>query len=227
VGSNIEEDGKVGCTVMVSMEFFTSFLLAPFIVLQAQYEGNLMKQWSTYAGSAKVVFQPSHWMDTRIAIKYLDWLQELYPGKKIGLIWDHAGPHNCEQVKQHAERIGIVLEYINKGMTSVQQPCDLYANQQIKQIIKDLYTEYRLSLNLQEQLKVKVPRELFVTWVEKALHQVHLAQLRNMAIRRTFEKCGLDPFDDEKLQLAKHLESLGSEALYNALIQGQSALEIN
>ena len=45
VGSNIEEDEKAGCTVMVSMEFFTSTLLCPFIVLEAKTEGCLARGW--------------------------------------------------------------------------------------------------------------------------------------------------------------------------------------
>jgi DDE superfamily endonuclease len=196
------------------------------MVLEANYEGRLMKQWEQYRGPAKVVFQPSHWMDSRIAIKYLDWLVAMYPHKKIGLLWDYAGAHVSENVLQHAKDNGIIVDFINKGMTSVQQPCDLYANQQIKQLIKEKYYEYRMTLSFEEQTKVKVPRELFVTWVEYALQQVHQSQLRNSAIRKTFEKCGLDPYDEEKVLFAKHLESLANESLYNALIQGQSAAEL-
>ena len=44
VGSNIEEDEKAGCTVMVSMEFFTSTLLGPFIVLEAKPECRLARE---------------------------------------------------------------------------------------------------------------------------------------------------------------------------------------
>ena len=64
-------------------------------------------------------------MDRHIAKKYLQWLKDLYPKKKIGLIWDHAGPHICEEVLEFAKELGITIEFINKGMTSVQQPCDL------------------------------------------------------------------------------------------------------
>ena len=88
-----------------------------------------MKNWSSYAGPAKVVFQPNHWIDTLIAKKYLDWVKSLYPEKTIGLVWDHAGPHISAEVVQYAESLGIIIEYINKGMTSVQQPCDLYMHQ--------------------------------------------------------------------------------------------------
>jgi hypothetical protein len=74
VGSNIEEDTKVGCTLMVGMECFPSTLLDPFVVMMAKHEGTLMKNWSSYAEPAKVVFQPNYWMDALIAKKYLDWV---------------------------------------------------------------------------------------------------------------------------------------------------------
>ena len=97
---------------MVSLGCFSSYLLDPFLVLTAKREGRLMKEWSTYDGPAKVVFQPSHWMDTIIAKKYLDWLREKYPGEKIGLVWDHAGPHISQEVVAYAHHLGIVIEYI-------------------------------------------------------------------------------------------------------------------
>jgi len=122
------------------------------------------------------VVESNHWMDSTIAVKYLDWLKCLYPNKKIGLIWDHAGPHICQGVIQHAETLGIVVAFINKGMTSVQQPCDLFANQQIKSIIKEQYYTFRMTLDFASQSKVKVPMEMFVTWVEKAVDAVDKKQ---------------------------------------------------
>ena len=114
------------------------------------------------------VVESNHLMDSTIAVKYLDWLKCLYPNKKIGLKWDHAGPHICQGVIQHAETLGIVV--------SVQQPCDLFANQQIKSIIKEQYYTFRMTLDFASQSKVKVPREMFVSWVEKAVDAVDKKQ---------------------------------------------------
>jgi hypothetical protein len=70
-------------------------------------------------------------------------------------------------------------------MASIQQPCDLFANQQIKQIIKGKNYEYHMSLKFHEQTKVKVPYELFALWVESTLDYVHKSQLiKNMGISK-------------------------------------------
>lgn len=44
VGSNIEEDEAVGCTLMVSMECFSSTILDPFIVMTA----SMMEIWQIW-----------------------------------------------------------------------------------------------------------------------------------------------------------------------------------
>ena len=129
-------------------------------------------------------------------------------------------------VMQYAESLGVIIEYINKRVKSVQQPCDLYATQQLKTILKDAYYEFRRTLDLSEQTKVKVPREIFVTWVECAFKQVHNAQRLRMDIRKIFQKCGLDPFDEDRTLFDKHLESLGQEALYKALTEAQRKVDL-
>jgi hypothetical protein len=62
-------------------------------------------------------------------------------------------------------------------------------------------------------------------WVEMAIDNVDKKQRSKMEIRRTFQKCGLDPSDPQQELFAGHLQSLSNEVLYNALIQGNTALK--
>ena len=102
--STIEEDKKTGVTVMASMEFFHQpYWTHLLIVLEAKTEGRLAKQWEKYAGPAKAVVQPSHWINKHVARKYLQRLKALYPRKKIGLIWDHSGPHILCKFTMHSD----------------------------------------------------------------------------------------------------------------------------
>jgi hypothetical protein len=166
-------------------------------------------------------------MDALTARKCLDWLFALYPEKKIGVVWDYAGAHIDAGVRAHAESLGIVLEYINKGMTSVQQPCDLWANQPFKSFIKNKkYYEFRLSLNLSCQRKVQVPRELFVNWVEEGIVHLVNSQRLTREVAKTFSKCGLDPYDEEKVSFKQHLEKLANIDLYQSLLDRQTAVEL-
>ena len=81
-------------------------------------------------------------------------------------------------------------------------------------------------LKFDEQTKVKVPWDLFVHWVEKALSEVNQKQRLKQEIRKMFSKCGLDPYDDDKLLFAHHIESLGMEALYKALTDAQTSAQL-
>ena len=76
--------------------------------------------------------------------------------------------------------------------------------------------ELMLSMEIKME---KLPHEVFVSFVERALAQVDNAQ----RLKRTFQKCGLDPYDEDKLLFAQHLESLSKEALYKSLIEAQKS----
>ncbi|KAI9985285.1 hypothetical protein PInf_004611 [Phytophthora infestans] len=90
-GSNVASDAKKGCTVMVSAEI-------------------RFATWRDEGGDASVHFQPSHWMDTPTAKKYADFLVSLYTGQKIGLIWDAASAHICQEMIDYLSEKGIMYE---------------------------------------------------------------------------------------------------------------------
>ena len=81
-------------------------------------------------------------------------------------------------------------------------------------------------MNFEEHTKVKMPRELFVSSVEAAIDEVHKAQRLNMDIRRVFQKCGLDPYNNENMLFENHLELLPKEAMYHALTKHQKILNL-
>lgn len=72
---------------------------------------------------------------------------------------------------------------------------------------------------------MKVPRDLIVNWVENALSEVIQKQRLKQEIRKMFSKCGLDPYDENKLLFAHHLESLGMEAV-QALTDAQTSAQL-
>jgi hypothetical protein len=225
IGSSNATDEKKGCTVAVSMEFFSSSLLPPFVVLDGAYEGRLKKQWDNHQG-ALVTFQPNHWMDNVIAKQYLQWVKDLHPGKRIGIVWDKAGAHKSEQVLAFAKELGIVVDFISAGLTSIIQPCDICCNKKLKGLIRRSYYQHKSFLRLETGQKVRVDREHLVAWIEQAVSDVDSDQKRSRKIAATFRKCGLDPFDMDKADFASHLESLGDTAIYNALIQCQRAEQL-
>ena len=226
VGSTNETNAKQGLTGTLGMEVFSSTVLPLFTVLDGATDGRLSKQWEKYAGPAKVCFQKNHWMDKVLAKKYLSWLKELYPGKKIGLSWDKAAAHISEEVLEHAKQLGIVIELLYAGMTSILQLCDIWLNKAFKKYIQEKYYEFKHWLGVATGQKIKVPREQIISWIEQAVVHLNNKQKQTRKVARIFAKCGLDIYDFEKNAFASHLETLSEDSIYNALIQNQKAYDL-
>lgn len=90
-----------------------------------------------------VTFQKKHWFDEDITIQWFDWvLDVLFPGKKVGISMDMAPAHRsgrvAEHIKKREDEGHLVCLFIDGGLTSVLQVCDLAANKEIKSLIKKL-----------------------------------------------------------------------------------------
>jgi len=83
-----------------------------------------------------------------------------------------------------------------------------------------------MTLDLDVQSKVKVPRETFVHWVEAAFKKFQDGQRMKIDIRRVFQHCGLDPYNDDPKPFEDHLASLQQEAIYQALTESQKAVNL-
>ena len=102
---------------------------------------------------ATIAFQKKHWFDTDITIRWLKWLKDQFPGKKIGLIWDHAPAHTNGVVDQFLRDASSWLktELIPGGLTSVLQVCDLIINKPFKQHVRNGYYRWRTTFVRQQR----------------------------------------------------------------------------
>lgn len=79
---------KAGATMVVTCEMSTSQILPPTIIMQAEWGGTLMRQWSTQNEFAShVLFNASHWMTSDAAKIYLLSLLKMFPGNTIGNLY--------------------------------------------------------------------------------------------------------------------------------------------
>ena len=94
-----------------------------------------------------MVFQSKHWFDNDINIKYFDWvLDGLFPGIKVvmsmGMTPSHISGRVAAYFKQKYGTGRLVVGFINGGLTSVLQVCDLVAKKTFK-AQKKLYLRFR------------------------------------------------------------------------------------
>ena len=148
-----------------------------------------------------IAFHPRHWFDAGITIQWLEFLlNDLFPGKKVGLTMDKAPQHNSakvqEYIKKKEEEGRLVLEFIDGGLTSVIQVCDLDANKPLKDNIKRGYLKYRAEFIKAEKakhpdqpnkrIKMKVTIEKMMELVENAVKEFNAGQRETRSIEKTF-----------------------------------------
>ena len=86
-------------------------------------------------------------MTTQTAIIYLNFLINLFPGKKIGLIWDKHSSHYSEDVmnfietnnKDNNKKATIISALVDEGLTPIIQVPDVAVNKIFKQRLKQRY----------------------------------------------------------------------------------------
>ena len=185
--------------------------------------------------TACVRFQKKHWFDTDVTIEWLNWLHEQFPGKKIGLIWDHAPAHVNKVIAEYLRRntSWLTTSLIPGGLTSVLQVCDLIINKKLKQNIRELYYRWRAphvrslrESGVKGRVDIKIPRDTLIDICEKSVKKLNLQERLKPTIRKMFRKAGQDPFFDCSELFKQHLDSLSKDAMYKSIIHSQTAEEL-
>ena len=239
VGTAIKCNEKEGCTVMVSMEMISSQLLPPFVIFKGKFGMTLMKKWQKYSEST-VLFTQNHWMTAETNILYFKYLKGLFPGRKIGLIYDNAPSHVSSEVRtwieEHNETVSenekIVVEFVDPCLTSVYQPPDVVMNAPLKRLIRQQYHDYVNQLlrdppsgvALKAGDKFVVSREalLIIGFVENAYQNINAENVKKRWIAESFDRCGLNPWNGDQ-QFRKHLGKLSESGVCAALSAAHEA----
>jgi hypothetical protein len=184
-----------------------------------------MNKWLSY-DKARVMFTQNHWMTTEVFVLYLDWITDIYKGKRIGLIVDHAPAHDPVVIQPHVDAMNerkkvegtyLVLGWIEKGLTCVYQPGDVGLNKTLKDNIREQYQKYKSKSveTLPAGSKFVVSREKLLEFIEEAFDQVNRDQVKKFSIYKTFKKCGLIPWEEDLSEFIKHLDELSQYSVYN------------
>ena len=78
-------------------------------------------------------------MDAENVIYYVDFVVSQYPDRKILIIWNYAGAHIDASVKAYMDSKEVGYMFIDRGLTSVMQLCDIWANKPFKGYVRGDY----------------------------------------------------------------------------------------
>ena len=235
VGSTTVIDDKSGCTVLPTMEMNSSSLLPVMIIFTGVFGAKLMKEWKNYTRSL-VLFTENHWMTSETFVIYLKWLLQMYRNKTIGLIIDYAPSHDNDNLERWVKKLNaesengsrLVIEWIDKGLTSIYQPGDIAINKPLKHHIKKAYSDH-ITCQVDEfapGTKVNISRETLVDLIENAVAAINAVQGRTQSIYCSFKLCGLDPYDKELKHFRDHLDRLSEHTAYKKLQGNNQALHL-
>lgn len=225
-------ESKLGSTVVLSCEFFSSMVLPPFILMTGDQDGPLARKfgtWSEDGGDAEICLQPSHRMDIGAAKKYLEFIASLFPGKRIGLIWDTASAHVCEEIVAYTAELGIVAAHIPVGLASVMQVSTLVANKAMKESIESQVARWKCQqLGAPVSGSYRVERVEVIKWVELAVLEVN-ESARAGEVERMFRQLGQDPTgrkDESEQAFVEYLDTLSENAIHSSLTEMQQPFQI-
>jgi hypothetical protein len=151
----------------------------------------------------------------------------MFPAKRLLLVVDRSTTHYGKIIAEwlannHASKSNskIFIEYIQEGMTSIHQVCDISINKPLKALIKKEYFKFRYD-SIKDICAAElagcvltVPRENLVEMIEKAFDEINEQNKRRRWIARTFEQCGQDPWSSDLKLFEDHLSSLEQNSVY-------------
>ena len=164
---------------------------------------------------------------------YLKTVRLNFPvGSTIGVIVDRATSHEGDimkwvddQNKMDKSGTSIVLEYIDKSLTAIYQPCDVVINKPLKQQIRKNYLRHASQTKTKPGEYFVISREKLVEFIESSYKSLNKEMYEKQIIKNSFEKCGLNPhFGDTMFR--KYLSGLEECSVYNALSQYNAGIEL-
>jgi hypothetical protein len=122
--------------------------------------------------------------------------------------------------KSWKERAIVMFFFLNDALGAKDMALTSKAFDSARTTISTWYNERPMWGNWLPFLKELTVEEVVNSIVNEEVKQIYLDSIQ------TIKKCGLDPHDAQQSAFEQHLSSLAQEALYNALIQGNSALNL-
>jgi hypothetical protein len=176
-------------------------------------------------------------MTTQTAIIYLHFLINLFPGKKIGLIWDRHSSHYCEDVlnfiennnKDEKKKATIILALVDEGLTPIIQVPDVAVNKIFKQNLKKRYYSYRSEMDIEVGKKIRVSKEKIIDMILGSIADINGCSDKQLLIHDAFKYCGLNPWSSDNSIKAfhEHLDQLENNNILKAMIvKNQEAVKL-
>ena len=174
------------------------------------------------------------------AVMFLTFLVNLFPGKTISLVWDRSHTHFGDFIDSWVENYNeeypsakLIKTFIEAGMTSVMEVCDICVNKPLKEHIRNAYWD-TVTSGWPGWLEKDCSREKDIKSLEKLyrdLLKTHLWRSTTPMskigwISSEFRQCCQGPYCLDRSAFNKHLNSLSENAIYAQMEKAAATMEL-
>jgi transposase-like protein len=169
--------------------------LKPFVIFKGKVGGRIhRKELPTYnnCNDVQCTVQDNSWMDQESMNQYIQQVLVPYVANKPDdvdciLIIDTLKSHVSAKTIEKCASIGIQVEIIPGGCTSLTQPCDIGINKPFKDRLKGEWWKWIEEGGLNRSIFNNPTRETIGKWIEAAWQELPEAVVRNSWRKTDFE----------------------------------------
>lgn len=182
--------------------------LKPFILLDRKRP---IKELAIFQSKLTIEYAGTTWMNEELTSRYIDKVigRNIFNSQRRLFVWDSFRCHISENIKNKLNSLNVDMAVVPGGCTKFVQPADVSWNNPFKEKIRQYYTEW-ISSDQVEMTKNGNPRPpslpTVCQWVIDAW-----ASLSSDLIRKSFNSCGitvaLDGSEDGQITALKTAES--------------------
>lgn len=160
IRKSTDDTKRVTCAMTVSA---SGIVLTPLLVFKGAPNGRIeKKEFSGYPSDMIYACQRNAWMDERVMHLWIDKVLKPYvdqapPGVVPLLLLDSYRCHMMKATVNRIEDLGVEVDHIPGGCTSLCQPVDVGVNKPFKTRLRKLWEEWMISTGLNNAGKISPP----------------------------------------------------------------------
>ena len=192
---------RVTCAMTVSA---SGRVLTPLLVFKGAPNGRIERnEFVTYPDDIEYACQSNAWMDERVMHIWIDRILKPYidqapPGIVPLLLLDSYRCHMMKSTVNAIEGLGVEVEHIPGGCTSLCQPVDVGVNKPFKSRMRKLWEEWMISTGL-HQGKIDPPtRKHIAEWCSVSSQDLPAQMVRNSWRHGMYSYYPVPPVQEEE-----------------------------
>ena len=161
-------------------------VLTPLLVSRGAPNGRIERnEFATYAGDIEYACQGNAWMDKRVMHLWIGRILKPYidqapPGIVPLLLLDTYRCHMMKSTVKAIENLGVEVEHIPGGCTSLCQSVDVGVNKPFKSMMRKLWEGWMISTGLHKGKITPPTRKYIAQWYSNASQDLPPQMVRNL-----------------------------------------------